>query len=520
MNSSAQGADPLDLLDPLDLASPLDLGVFRQNGHALVDWIADYLGTLEQRPVSEELQPGQVRGMLPEAAPEKPEAFESVLADLDRVIAPGLVHWQHPGWFAYFPAMSSPASILGELAAAGFGVQGMLWSASPALTELEGRVVDWLVDLMGLPESWKTTSTGGGTLTSGASASTHIAMVTARERCRARTGASVEDMAVYASSQAHSSVEKGARLAGIANIRPIDVDRDLALDAAALEAAVERDRGTGLVPAAVTSAVGTTGTAAVDPLRPVGRIASRHDMWHHVDAAYAGAAMICEEHRGCLDGIELVDSYTFNPHKWLATNLDCSVLWVADRRPLIDAMRIDPPYLRNGASESGRVIDYRNWGVSLGRPFRALKLWFVLRSFGAEHLRAMIRRHCRWAAELSGRVDAHRCLRRVAPTRFGLVSFAHVDGEAATRSLAAAVNGSGRFHITVSEVAARTYLRICVGAIWTRWHHIEALWKTIEDHCEHSQAAVGAISEYAISEDSEHHRNPRTEAVHGHDNHQ
>ncbi len=466
----------------LDPVAPLtDLGAFRENGYALVDWIADYLATLGPRPVCEPVKPGDVRAQLPGTAPERPEPFSEVLTDLDDVIVPALAHWQHPGWFAYFPAMSSPASALGEFAAAGLGVQGMLWSSSPAVTELENHVLDWLVDLMGLPESWRTTSKGGGLLTSGASSSTLIAMINAREMCRSLTGAPVEQMVAYVSSQAHSSVEKGARLAGLRHVRLLDVDDDFALEPEALIEAVSQDLNRGLSPATVVSALGTTGTTAVDPVRGVGEIATQRGMWHHVDAAYAGSAMICEEFRHHLDGIELVDSYTFNPHKWFATNIDCSVLWVADRGPLIDVMSIDPPYLRNDASDSGQVIDYRNWDISLARPFRALKLWFVIRSLGAEGLRANIRRHTQWASEFSERIDSHPRLRRIAPTPFALVSFEHTAGTAATCALASAINDTGRFFVTVSEIDGHQYIRVSIGSTWTTRHHIDSLWQFIDE---------------------------------------
>ena len=461
-------------------ADPLDLEAFRRNAHALVDWVTDYLGGLGARPVCESVEPGDVRARLPAAAPELPEPFEAVLADLDRVVVPGLAHWQHPGWFAYFPAQTSPPAVLGELAAAGLGVQGMLWSTSPAATELESHVLDWLVDLLGMPQSWKTTGPGGGVLQSGASTSTHTAMVVAREQCRTRTGAAAEQMVAYTSSQAHSSLEKGARMTGFGHIRLLDVDSEFAARPEALIESVEADRRAGLVPAFVGSAVGTTGTAAVDPVRDLGEIARAEQMWHHTDAAYAGSAMICEEFRHHQDGLDLVDSYTFNPHKWLATNLECSVMWIADRRPLVEALSVLPPYLRNPASESGQVIDYRDWHAPLGRPFRALKLWFVLRCFGADGLRRMIRTHVGWARTLAERIDGHPSLERIAPVHFALVSFVHVDGNDATDALTDRVNGDGRFYITASEADGQRYARISVGSTWTTQAHVDALWDLID----------------------------------------
>ena len=286
-------------------------------------------------------------------------------------------------------------------------------------------------------------------------------------------------MVVYASRHAHSSVEKGARLAGFTHVRLVDVDGAFAAKPDSLQDAVCQDIRSGLVPAAVVSALGTTGTTAVDPIASIGEIANRHRAWHHVDAAYAGGAMVCEEFRHHLHGVETAHSFTFNPHKWLATNLDCSVLWVGDRDPLNSAMGIDPPYLQNEASASGQVIDYRNWGISLGRPFRALKLWFVLRGLGAEGLRRIIRLHTQLAGELSQRIDAHPNLRRIAPTPFGLVSFVHTDGHSATRALAEAVNASGRFHVTVSQVDDHPYIRVAIGSIWTTRQHVESLWELI-----------------------------------------
>ena len=371
--------------------------------------------------------------------------------------------------------MSSPPAILGELAAAGLGVQGMLWSTSPAATEIESHVLDWLVDLTGVPPTWKTTSTGGGVLQMSASDSTHTALVVAREQCRRTTGASAEQMVAYTSAQAHSSLEKGTTVAGLGHIRLIAVDDEFALRPDSLRAAIAADLAAGLVPAFVCSAVGTTGTTAVDPVDRVGEIARRHGMWHHVDAAYAGAAMICPEFRVHQPGLDAVDSYTFNAHKWLATNFDCSILWVADRTPLLETLSILPPYLRDDASESGAVIDYRDWHVPLGRRFRALKLWFVLRSFGAEGLRAMIRGHVADANRLAAWIDEHPRLETIAPTPFGLVSFAHVDGDDATRRLADEINAEQSVYVTPSEIDGRPFIRVSIGSTWTRSHHVDAL---------------------------------------------
>ncbi len=449
---------------------------FRRHGHELVDWVADYLETIEDRPITSDVKPGDIRAMLPETAPEQPEPFEDVVRDLDEIILPGITHWQSPGWFGFFPANSSPSSILGELVSAGLSTQGMMWSTSPAATELESLVADWLVDLLDLPQAWKTTGPGGGVIQMSASDSTHLAFVVAREQADGPNHAKV----VYGSSQSHSSIEKGARIAGFGHIRLIDVDNEYALDADALRLAVAADLVEGLIPTVVVSNVGSTGTTAVDPVRAVGEIAGQFGLWHHVDAAYAGTAMICPEFRHHQDGLELADSYTFNPHKWMFTNFDCNLFYVADRKPLIDTMSILPPYLRDEASQSGQVIDYRDWHVPLGRRFRALKLWFVLRTYGAEGIRHHIREHHRLAVELTEKVDAHSSLEVFAPTLFGLVSFVHVDGDEATDAISTAINQSGWAHVSPSTIDDRRFVRVSIGQTYTTAEHVDRLWELIE----------------------------------------
>lgn len=456
---------------------------FRRHAHALVDWVADYLETVEERPVVSAVDPGEVRAGLPARAPEHPESFDTIREDLDRVIMPGITHWQHPGWFAYFPANSSPPAVLGELVSAGLGIQGMLWSTSPAATEVESLVMDWLVDMLGLPETWRVdTGPGGGVLQGSASDSTHTALVVARERA-VRAGADVRRLVVYTSSQAHSSIEKGARVAGLPHLRLIGVDDQLRLDPAALRLAVETDIAEGLVPCAVVTTIGTTGTTAVDPVRAVSEIAREHGLWHHVDAAYAGAAMCCPEFRELQDGVDLVDSYTFDPHKWMYTNFDCSAFWVADRSELIETMSILPPYLQNAASESGQVVDYRDWHVPLGRRFRSLKLMFVLRSYGVEGIRHHVREDVRMARALSERIDADPRVEVVAPTTFGLVCFRHVSGDEPTQALARAVNASGSHYVTPSVLPdGRAFIRVSIGATRTEQRHVDSLWDLVHAH--------------------------------------
>ncbi len=450
---------------------------FRRHGHELVDWVADYMDRVEGLPVTPAVRPGEIGALLPEHAPEDPELFESILRDLDEIVLPGITHWQSPGWFAYFPANSSGPSILGELASAGLGVQGMLWATSPACTEIELRVVDWLVDLLGLPEHFKTAvGPGGGSIQMSASDATHLMHVVARHR----SDAAAERLVAYGSSQAHFSVRRGAQVAGFGHVRSLAVDERFALDPRALEAAVSEDLERGLVPAIVTSAIGTTGTGAVDPIGAISEVARAHGLWHHVDAAWAGSAMLLPEQRMHQRGVEQVDSYTFNPHKWLFTNFDCNVLWVADREPLLRALSDSAAIMSNPASESGEVVDLRDWQLPLGRRFRALKLWWVLRSYGARGLRHHVQEHVRLARELAERVGAHPALELVAPVSFALVSFRHSGGDADTDRLARAINASGHSHVTATSLGDTRFIRISVGQTATTSVHVDRLWGLIE----------------------------------------
>ena len=393
---------------------------------------------------------------------------------------PGITHWQHPSWFSFFPANASPPSVLAELVSAGLGVQGMLWSTSPAATEIESHVLDWLVDLMDLPSEWKTTSLGGGVLQMSASDSTHTSLVVARHQAMKR-GVNPTAMVAYASTQTHSSIQKGATVAGYRHIRLIPVDDKQAMDISALRAALASDKAEGLVPVFVAATLGTTGTTAVDPIRPIGEICQEENLWLHVDAAYAGNAMICPEFRHHQDGLELVDSYTFNPHKWLMVNFDCSVFYVADRSPLIDCLSILPPYLKNEASESGAVIDYRDWHVPLGRRFRSLKLWWVIRSYGVEGLQSMIRYHVALTERLAEKLKSDPRFEVVAPHPFALVCFRCTAGDEATQSLAEAVNGSPNVAWTGSELDGRPMIRVSIGQRTTDEGHVDALWDLIDE---------------------------------------
>ena len=455
----------------------------RRWGHAAVDWVADYLDTIEQHPVLTDVAPGQVRSWLPPSPPADPEPFDAVLADLDRVVVPATTHWQHPGFHAYFPANTSGPAILGDIVSSGLGTQGMLWQTGPACTEVETHVLDWMVEALGLPERFLSTGAGGGVIQDSASSATLCALLAARERALARTGVTIDRLTVYASTQAHSSLEKGARVAGLRpeQLRMIDVDDAFALRPDLLAAAVGADRADGRVPCLVMATIGTTSSLAVDPVPAIADIAEGAGMWLHVDGAMAGSAAVCPELRAMQAGFDRADSYVTDPHKWLFTTFDCSLFWVADRSALVGALSILPEYLRNQASESGQVIDYRDWHVPLGRRFRSLKLWFVLRWYGVEGLRHHVREHVRLARELADRIAADQRLELAAPPHLNLVCFRHADGEEATEALHRALNATGRVYLTHTRLAGRYVLRASVGAWTTEQRHVDALWRLVDE---------------------------------------
>ena len=452
---------------------------FRKHGHRVVDWIADYYEQLEQYPVLSQVAPGSVRAALPAAPPEQGEGFDAVLRDLDDVIMPGITHWQHPSFFAYFPANASGPAILGDLLASGLGVQGMIWATSPAATELETHVLEWLRGLLGLPDRFR----DNGVIQHTASDAVLVALLAALHRV---SGGATEQRGVhsgrftaYTSAQTHSSVEKACRVAGLGAEALRKVEVDPVTQAARpdhLRTLIEADLAAGFTPAFVVAAVGTTGTGAVDPVRELAAIAHEHAAWLHIDAAWAGVAAVCPELRWLNDGVELADSYGTNPHKWLLTSFDCHTFWVADRATLLGAMSILPEYLRNQATESGAVIDYRDWHVPLGRRFRALKLWAVIRWYGASGLRAHIREHVELAQEFASWVEADERFELVAPHPLSLVTFRLRAGDEATRALMERVNAGGRLYLTHTAVDGQVVLRFAIGSPQTQRRHIEAAW--------------------------------------------
>jgi aromatic-L-amino-acid/L-tryptophan decarboxylase len=458
---------------------------FRRHGRAVVDWVADYWQRVETLPVLSRAKPGEVRAALPVAPPERGEPFDAVLSDLERVILPGITHWQSPSFFAYFPCNGSGPAVLGELLSAGLGVQGMLWATSPACTELETHVLDWLVEMLGLPETFLSSSRGGGVIQDSASSAALCALLAARERATAgaanRSGCNGR-LVAYATSQAHSSIEKAVGIAGIGrdNLRHVAVDDRLALRPDALARCIAEDRAAGKVPCFVCATVGTTSSNAVDPVRAVGELCRREGVWLHVDAAMAGTAALCPEHRHLQDGLELADSYCFNPHKWMFTSFDCDCFFVSDRDALTRALSILPEYLRNRPSESGAVIDYRDWQVSLGRRFRALKLWLVIRHYGVEGLRHHVRRHIALAQELAGWIRVDERFELVVEPPLNLVCFRLRGSDAANQALLDRVNGSGELFLTHTRLADRLVLRLCVGQTATERRHVERAWAALQ----------------------------------------
>jgi aromatic-L-amino-acid decarboxylase len=459
---------------------------FERIGREVVRWVADYHRHVEQFPVLSTVKPGEVRSQLPKHPPMHGESFEAVIKDLDRIILPGLTHWQSPNFFAYFPANTSGPAILGDLVSSGLGVQGMLWATSPACTELETHVLDWMAEMLALPEQFTSRSTGGGVILDSASSAALGAILAARERATSYRSneEGVREMLVgYVSDQAHSSIEKAMTVAGIgrSNLRIISTDERFAMQPALLDEQIRRDRAAGLRPFFVAATVGTTSSHAMDPVRAVGEICRHEDVWYHVDGAHAGTAAILPEHRGMHEGLEMADSYCFNPHKWMFTTFDCDCFFVADRAALIRTLSILPEYLRNKATESGAVIDYRDWQIPLGRRFRSLKLWFVIRWYGVEGLQHFVREHIALAQDFARWVEADPMFELAAPVPLNLVTFRHRKGDDATRTVQERVNASGDLYLSHTVLRGRHTLRMSIGGTWTERRHVERAWEKIRE---------------------------------------
>jgi aromatic-L-amino-acid decarboxylase len=458
---------------------------FRAEAHRIADWMADYLEQVDRERIVPPVRPGDVRRLLPAAPPEQAEPFDLVRADFDRIIYPGITHWGHRGFFGYFPANASPPSMLAEMMTAALGAQCMSWQTSPAATELEQVVMEWLRQMLGLPPGFT------GVIQDYASTSTLIAFITARDRVREE----LDRATVYLSTEAHSSGAKGARLAGFRPelIRRVPVDAQYAMDPGALERAIEADRAAGLEPAAVMATAGTTSSTALDPIDAIGRVAARHGLWYHVDAAFGGSAAIVPELRWIWRGIELADSIVMNPHKWLLVNFDCSAYFVRDPDALLRSFSTAPEYLKT--KYDAEVVNYRDWGIPLGRRFRALKLWFVIRSYGVEALRAMIREHVRLGQLFADWVEADPAFELLAPAPIALVCFRYrPPGRSSSeaelndlnRALLERINAAGDVFLTHTVLGGRFTIRLALGHLSTTEAVVRHVWDRI-------QAAAGEV---------------------------
>jgi len=458
---------------------------FRRFGHELIDWIADHREKAQsgELPVMSRAVPGALRAALPGAAPQAPEPFDAVLSDLTKLILPACSHFQSPGFYGYFPSNSSLSAVLGDCASTGLAQLGLNWQASPALTELEEVTTDWLRQMLDLSPAWS------GVIQDTASTTTLVALLSARERATdyglARGGLqeSEQPLIVYASSQSHSSVDKAALLGGFgrSNIRVIPVDESYAMRPDALEETVRSDLARGLLPCAVVATTGSTATTSIDPLADIAKIAKAHGLWMHVDAAMAGSAMIVPECRFLWNGVEQADSIVMNPHKWLGASFDCSIYFVRDPEHLIRVMSTNPSYLRTAAD--AQVKNFRDWGIPLGRRFRALKLWFLIREQGVSGLQARIRRDLANAKWLAAEVDSTPNWKRVAPTPLQTVCLRYEppgsSGDALdTHTLAwvRRINESGKAYLTPAMLDGRWMVRVSIGAESTERHHVEQLW--------------------------------------------
>ena len=461
----------------------MDTKEFKKQGYAMVDWIADYMDGIEKYRVHPSIKPGEIKAKLPKDAPIKGEDMNRIFNDFQKLILPGIAHWQHPCWFAYFPANNSPPSILGEFLTAALGAQCMVWKTSPAAEELEEVVMEWLRKMIGLPEGMV------GVIQDSASTSTLVALTTAREKAsnfKTNVKGFSEPLNVYCSEEAHSSVVKGAKIAGYGeeNVRLIATDQNFAMNPLKLEEAILEDKSNHLKPACVCATLGTTSSGGVDPLDRIGQICNKHNVWLHVDAAYAGTAAILPEKRWIMNGVQYADSFVFNPHKWLLTNFDCSVYFVKEVPVLKKTFEIHPEYLKTGVDAV--VNNYRDWGIQLGRRFRALKLWFVLRSYGVEGLQNMVRNHIRLAKMLQNWIQDDQRFELMAPVDFSLVCFRLKPKNTSEKrlnilngQLLESVNETGKTLLTHTTLRGKYVIRFCIAQRTTKEKHVRDIWHLI-----------------------------------------
>jgi aromatic-L-amino-acid decarboxylase len=460
---------------------------FRKHAHELVEWMAGYMENVESWPVKSTVKPGEIFDKIPDKPPLQAESFDSLMSDFNEIIMPGITHWQNPNFFAYFPANTSPASILAEMLIATLGAQCMIWETSPAAAELEEKMMIWLRDLIGLPSEFE------GVIQDSASTATLAAILTAREKATGFSGNteglnSSAILKVYCSEQTHSSVEKAVKIGGIGrkNLVKIPVRDDFSIDPEKLRKAILNDKKNNQIPSCVVATLGTTGTTAIDPLKAIGEICQEYDVWLHVDAAMAGTALILPEFQWMLDGKEYIDSFVFNPHKWMFTNFDCTAYFVKDASALIKTFEILPEYLKTRTR--GKVNDYRDWGVPLGRRFRALKLWSVIRTYGVEGLREKVRSHISIAAELSEMILKEIDFEIVAPVIIAVVCFRYMPAgytddqiNLVNEKLNHRLNDSGKLYLSHTVLNGKYTLRMVTAQTNVTLEHVEKAWILIMD---------------------------------------
>jgi len=462
---------------------------FRKAAHELVDWMANYMDNVGDYPVKPNIRPGDIKVQLPTSAPEHGEEFQSIFSDFNKIILPGMTHWQHPQFFAYFPSGTSGPSVLAEMLAANMGAQCMIWLTSPAAEELEERMMEWLRDMLGLPSNLT------GVIQDSSSSSTLVALLTARESNSAyainqRGFEGNEKFRIYTSVQAHSSVDKGVKIAGfgIDNLVKVSVDENFEMKPDALENAIEQDIALGMIPLCVVSTIGTTSSTAVDPIKAIGEICKKYKCWHHIDASYAGTALLLPEMRWMIEGVELADSFVFNPHKWMLTNFDCSAYFVKDKKALTDTFSILPEYLKT--PEDHLVNNYRDWSIPLGRRFRALKLWFVIRSYGVEGLRKIISEHIEIGHWLKDEIEHEEDFELLAPVPLNLVCFRYrpkgLKNESKlneiNKELLEGLNQTGAILLTQTKLNEKYTLRMVSGNNNTSKEEVSKGWERIKKH--------------------------------------
>jgi aromatic-L-amino-acid decarboxylase len=464
---------------------------FRKHAHELVEWMAGYMENVENLPVKSSVKPGEIFRQIPDKPPLHSESFDSLMRDFDEIIMPGITHWQNPNFFAYFPANTSPASVLAEMLIATLGAQCMIWETSPAAAELEEKMMIWLRDLIGLPSGFE------GVIQDSASTATLAAILSAREKVTGYSGniegiGKSKTLRVYCSEQTHSSVEKAVKISGIGrnNLVKIPVRHDFSIDTEKLGDAIVQDKKNGLIPCCVVATLGTTGTTAIDNLKAVGEICHKNDVWLHVDAAMAGTALILPEFQWMLDGKEYIDSFVFNPHKWMFTNFDCTAYFVKDAGALIKTFELLPEYLKTRTR--GQVNDYRDWGVPLGRRFRALKLWSVIRTFGVDGLREKVRSHIDIAAKLADMISKEADFELLAPVVISVVCFRYIPSDCTEEKINALneklnhqLNDSGKIYLSHTVLNGRYTLRMVTAQTNVTFQHVEKAWHLIRETARH-----------------------------------